>query len=170
MAADDLNRGRARVHVRGGQNGKISGGGSKNQPWEIGDGDVVGVGNTAKAVAGDFETIIQRGDAGDKGDIQSGGRGFLGSEDGAGYASRSPLNGGVEFLGVQRGDEESAAGGVGGQLVAIGEFDGDARSEAAVNVQDGEGGTLAADEFAGKQKDARGGGRGRFLGGEGRSE
>ncbi len=170
LAAGDLNRGRARVHVRGGQNGKISGGGGQDQAGEVGDGDVVGVGNTAEAVAGDFETVIERGDAGDEGNIQSGGRSFLGGEDCAGDAAGTPLDGSVEFLGVQRSDKESAAGGVGCELVTIGEFHGDAGSKAAVDVQHGEGGALATDKFAGKQEDARGGSRGRLLGGEDRSE
>ena len=114
---------------------------------------MVGIGDSAKAVAGDFQAVSQRSDAGNEGDSLGGRGGLCSGEDGTGDAAGTPFNGGEKLGGVEWRNEESAAGGVGDELVAIGEEDGHAGSETAVDVKDSEGGALAANKLARKEQD-----------------
>ncbi len=123
---------------------------------------MIGVGITAETVAEEFEAVGNRGDARGFGDGLRGRSNVCGGIDGAGDAAAAALNGGGDSAEDERGNEEGTAGGIGGDFIAVGEQDGDARSEAAGDIEYGQGGALAADEFA-RQKEYARSGRGRGL-------
>ena len=170
LAADHLNLRGAGIEVRRGKNGEIGGRGCEDEARFVVEGDAVGVGDAAEAVPADFNAIAEGSKARNGADLQRGGGRIRGGNNGAGDTARTALDGSVELFDVQWSDKEGAAGGIGGELIAVGEFHGDAGSKAATDIEDREGGAFAADEFAGEKKDTRGGSGRRLLSRSNRAE
>lgn len=163
LRARDMNLLRPGFEVRRRKNGERARGRGKNEARGIADGDVVRVGIAAETLAEEIEAVGDGGSARGGGYGLRGGRKFGGGKDGAGDVRGVAGDIGGKRTGIERGDEERAAGGVGGDGFAVGEGDFDVGSEAAGEVENGERGALAGDKLAGDKKSACAGGRRRLL-------
>src|SRR5579883_207379 len=110
LAAGDLHLRRAGIHVRWRNHGEIRRGGGEHETGLIVEGDAVGVGDAAKAVAANFDAIAKGGDTRNERNFQGSRGRFSGRENSAGEAAGASLNGSENLLRVERSDEEGAAG------------------------------------------------------------
>src|ERR1700730_400777 len=79
------------------------------------------------------------------------------------HAARAVRGGGIEDSWIERSDKKRAAGGVGGQTIAVGEIHGDSGREPAIDVQHREGGAFSGNNALWQKQDTRGGCRWRLL-------
>ena len=145
---------RAGVHVGWWKNGEVGRRRGKDKARFVVEGDVVGVGVATKAVAGDFKAVTEREIPCHQGDFEGAYRRFCGGEHRRRDAAGTTFDRGIELFRIEWGNKKTPPGGIGLELVAIREFDGNARGEAPADVEDREGSAFAADDFAGQEKNA----------------
>src|SRR6267378_7752434 len=110
--------------------------------------DMVRVSIAAEAVAHEFKAVAKRSYAGSQRYLQGGGRRFHRWNNGACDSASTPLNRGINLLGIQRRNKHCPPGCIGFQCVSVGELHGDGGSQASADIEDSEGGVFAADDFA----------------------
>src|SRR6266404_1555805 len=125
--------------------------------------NLVGIRVTAKAAAENFKPVCQGCEARCGLNFRRGRRGFRRRNHSGGNAAGAARNGSEKNSRRQWSNEQSSAGGIGCEFVAIGKTDGHAGCQPPVYIEYGQCRALARNDAPRKQEDSRAGCRGRLL-------
>src|SRR6266849_262565 len=125
--------------------------------------NLVGIRVTAEAAAENFKSVCQRCDARCGVNFRRGRRGFRRRNHGGGNAPGASRNGSEKNPRRQWSNEQSSAGGIGCEFVAIGKSNGHVGCQPPVYIEHGQCRALARNDATRKQQDSRAGCRWRLL-------